>query len=70
MGLCLTVWHVKAPLYGVVSHKILLNYDRCIVACDDLPCNNLCACWPTTDTISLNSDCLIEKEGLRVGRKL
>jgi len=34
------------------------------VACDDLMCNYLCASWPTTDPVSVNSDCLIKKEVL------
>ena len=61
MGLYLTVWHVMAPLYGVVSHSILSKYDRCNVACDDLICNNLCASWPAPGPISVNSNCLIQK---------
>jgi len=57
-------WHVKTPFCGVVSYSILLKYVRCSVAYDDWICNYLCASWPTTDPVSVNSDCLIKKEVL------
>ena len=34
------------------------------MACDDWICNYLCASWPTTGPVSVNSDSLIKKEVL------